>query len=68
MAEKKTQTNNELMNLALKANMQINQAHGIDDRQARFVCSLNDTPALTLPFPVPLSDTYQQVEGMVVVL
>lgn len=56
------------MNLALKANMQINQAHGIDDRQARFVCSLNDTPALTLPFPVPLSDTYQQVEGMVVVL
>lgn len=65
--QKKDQTNNKLMNLDLKANMQINQTHGIDDRQARFVCSVNDTPALTLPFPLPLSDTYQQVEGMVVV-
>lgn len=55
------------MNLELKANMQINQAQGIDDRQARFVCSVNDTSALTLPFLLPLSDTYQQVEGMVLV-
>lgn len=55
------------MNLELKANMKINQAHGINDRQARFVCSVNDAPAFTLPFPLLLSDTYQQVEGMVVV-
>lgn len=27
----------------------------------------NDVPTLTLPFPLPLSDTYQQVERMVVV-
>lgn len=51
------------MNLELKANMQINQAHGIDDRQARSVYSVIDSSALTLPFPFPLSDTSNKWKG-----
>jgi len=47
-----------------KANMQINQAQ-MDDNKTRSVGSVHDAPALSLPFPLPLSDTHQRVEGMV---